>query len=76
MRQNNVRRLIVMSGAVVNMPGDGPSTIGRKFMSGVMNLFLKDLTVDGNNQAKYIVENASDIDWTIIRPPYLTEGPK
>lgn len=73
MQQHGVRRLINLTGAGVRDPQDQP-----KFVDNVFGFLLKrlqpDLLRDSHNQTK-LIQN-SDLDWTVVRGPRLTEGPR
>lgn len=70
MSQHHVRRLIMSCGAVVHDPLDKP-----QFLDTVFNLiwrtFQKNVFDDMTQVVKKV--RASDLDWTIVRVPYLTE---
>jgi putative NADH-flavin reductase len=71
MKQAGVRRLITVTGAGVAQPGDTPKAF-NKFMSFMLNTFAKDVLVDSANHARIV--GSSDLDWTIVRVPMLTDG--
>lgn len=71
MRAEGVRRLVVVSAGVVTTDGDGPLT--RLVLKPILNTVLKHTTAD-----KWRMEDvvrASGLEWTIVRPPMLTDGP-
>jgi len=67
-----VRRLVYMTGAGVDQPGDEPKLINHviKFMLG---LFAGDVL----KHSEFAVEmvRASDLHWTVVRAPMLTDAP-
>jgi putative NADH-flavin reductase len=70
MEKSGASRLITVSGSIVDDTGNG------MFMRGVMKpiarrTFLRDVCTD-MRQAEVEVE-ATDLDWTIVRPPRLTD---
>lgn len=73
MKQAGVKRLISMTGAGVSDPDDvfqGSGVILTK----MLELVQPDRISDGRAHAEVI--RASSTDWTIIRCPKLTDGPK
>ncbi len=70
MRQQNVRRLIMSCGAVVHDPQDKPG-----FLDVVFNFIWRHFQTNAFNDMTQVTEKvrASDLDWTIVRVPYLTE---
>ena len=73
MRQHGVRRVITETGAGVARPGD-PEGFGPSFMRGVMGLVAGALLRD--SVAHVDVLAASGLDWTAVRAPRLTNGPR
>ena len=71
MRNHNVDRLVTLVGAGVKSEGD-PSSLGRSFMLTLMKLMVGDMLEDAQAHADYIRE--TDLDWTVVRPPRLTDG--
>jgi putative NADH-flavin reductase len=73
MSKHNVKRLIISAGAGVGDPNDAP-----KLFHSAINLLLKLLSANVYKDMKGVVEivRASDRDWTIVRVPMLTDGPK
>jgi len=65
MRRANVRRLVVVSAAML-YPDVGPLGAIVRF---ILRRHVRDLA------AMERVVEASDLDWTIVRPPRLTNGP-
>ncbi|MFC4907868.1 NAD(P)-dependent oxidoreductase [Actinomadura gamaensis] len=73
MRAAGTRRLLVIS-ATAPYPDPGDDTLSRLLVKPLVSRIFaepyKDLL-----QADHLVENATDIDWTIVRPPRLQDGP-
>jgi putative NADH-flavin reductase len=72
MQAHDVRRLVSLAGAAVRHPRDTPSW-GDRLMIGLMRLFASAMLEDARRHAELI--RATDLDWTIVRPPRLTNGP-
>jgi putative NADH-flavin reductase len=70
MRQAGVRRLVVVSVAAIHTTGDGPFT--RSVVKPLLGRMLRNTNADADAMER-IVE-ASDLDWTIVCPPRLTDG--
>jgi putative NADH-flavin reductase len=73
MKSTGVRRLVTLTGAGVAQPGDEPKLFNR-FMSLMLNTFARDVLVDSAEYARIV--RASGLDWTIVRVPMLTDGPR
>jgi putative NADH-flavin reductase len=71
MQKTGVKRLISLTGAGVAQPGDEPKWINR-FISLMLNLISKDTIIDSSEHARLVW--ASDLDWTIVRVPMLTDA--
>lgn len=72
MRKHGVRRLITLVGAGVPDRQD-PSSLGRSFMRGLMKVVARDVLKDAELHAEQV--RASELDWTLVRPPRLRDGP-
>jgi putative NADH-flavin reductase len=72
MQNTGIKRLISLTGAGVAQPGDEPKLINR-FISLMLNLISKDTIIDSSEHARLV--RASDLDWTIVRVPMLTDVP-
>jgi putative NADH-flavin reductase len=72
MRQHGVRRLIQTAGAGVRDPKDQP-TLMHAFFGWLARLLSPNVVAD----MEQVVEKVrrSDLDWTVVRVPMLTEGP-
>jgi putative NADH-flavin reductase len=71
MRQRGVRRLIFLTGAGVRVEGDRPKVADRAIRR-AMRLMQPEMLEDG--QAAVAAVTASDLDWTVVRVPRLTDG--
>ncbi|MDX9865037.1 MAG: SDR family oxidoreductase [Anaerolineaceae bacterium] len=72
MQENSMRRVIVVTGAGVSDPNDNPQFWNR-IMSGLLNLLAKRVLADSLGAANLL--RASDLDWTLVRVPVLTDDP-
>jgi putative NADH-flavin reductase len=72
MEEHGVTRLVTLLGAGVSDPGDPPPSLGRRFMLGLMSVVAKGMVEDASQHADTL--RASGLDWTIVRPPRLTDG--
>jgi putative NADH-flavin reductase len=73
MHSHGVQRLVSETGAGVRSPNDPPPGLGSRFMRGLMGLVAGDMLADAEHHADLIRQ--SDLDWTIVRAPRLTDGP-
>jgi putative NADH-flavin reductase len=72
MRRNGVRRLITVSGSIVADAGEG-AIMSHLVKPLLRRTFLKDACI-GMRRGEEVVR-ASRLDWTIVRPPRLTDKP-
>jgi putative NADH-flavin reductase len=72
MQEHGMRRVIVVTGAGVSDPQDNPQFWNR-IMSGLLNLLAKRVLADSLGAANLL--RASDVDWTMVRVPVLTDDP-
>lgn len=70
MKAEGVGRVVTLLGAGVAHENDH-SSLGRKFMLGLMGLVAKTMLVDAQAHAEML--RASGLKWTIVRPPRLTD---
>jgi putative NADH-flavin reductase len=72
MGQNGVRRLIALSGAGIQVPGDRKPLIDR-----AVSRFVRVAArhVVAAKQREYDVFSATDLDWTALRPAIVVDGP-
>lgn len=73
MTQHGIRRLVLSTGAGVRDPNDAPGPVDR--LIGVL-LKLVSRNVYEDMAGAVDVVRASDVDWTIVRVPMLTDGPR
>ncbi len=71
MQKHGVRRMVTLVGAGVPHERDRSSP-GRRFMRGLMKLVARDVLEDAERHAELV--RASDLEWTLVRPPRLTDG--
>ncbi|MDY7231424.1 NAD(P)-dependent oxidoreductase [Hyalangium rubrum] len=67
MESHGVRRLVCITGAMIGHP---PKRLGWLYQ--VMRSSLRDMLQDRLQQEQLIL--ASPLDWTLVRPPRLSEG--
>jgi putative NADH-flavin reductase len=72
MRTTGTRRFVGVSGAGIDVPGDQKAT-RDKVISRLIRMFGGAVVKD--KPAEYLVWAASDLDWTLVRPPRLIDGP-
>ena len=73
MKSNRVSRLVMIAGAGVGDPNDAPG-----FFNKVMNFMLRTMAKNVLEDMSRAVElvRSSDLDWTVVRLPMLTDDPK
>ena len=71
MAGGRVPRLVALSGAGVDVPGDRKPVFDR-IMSGVVRRFARHIV--GAKQREFEIFAASELDWTALRPPLVTDG--
>lgn len=67
-----VRRFVGVSGAGIDVPGDRKSTSAKVISALVRRIGSG---VAGDKVAEHTVLAASDLDWTLVRPPRLLDRP-
>jgi putative NADH-flavin reductase len=72
MDKQGVDRLITLLGAGAQTDED-PSSVGRWVMLKVMGLVAGTMLQDAQAHADRVIQ--SDLDWTVVRPPRLTDEP-
>jgi putative NADH-flavin reductase len=72
LRENGVRRFVGVSGAGVDVPGDRKSARDRA-VSWLVHRLGGDAARD--KEVEREVWAAAGLDWTLVRPPRLTDGP-
>ncbi len=73
MKEVGVRRLVVLSITAVRDPQDRPRAIDR-ILEAVGRVLAAGVYADHLGQAAVVRE--ADLDWTIVRAPLLTNGPR
>ncbi len=71
MRLAGVRRLVGLAGGAVDVPGERKS-LSSRLTSGVVRLLARNVVEA--KQREFAVVHASDLDWTMVRPPRVVEG--
>ncbi len=71
MQKYGIRRIISTTGAAVPQPEDQPK-VGDRLINALLNILDRNFVVDSSANVKVI--QASDLDWTIVRFPRLTDG--
>ena len=72
MRDHGVDRYVTLVGAGVRTDRDEGQSLGGRVMSTGLKLFAGDLLTDSREHVERVVD--TDLDWTVVRPPRLTEG--
>ncbi len=72
MEQHGVRRLVALSGAGITLDGERKPLRGR-LMSQLVKLLARHV-VEAKRR-EYRVFAAADLEWTLVRPPRVVEGP-
>jgi putative NADH-flavin reductase len=72
MGAHGVRRLVALNGAAVTMPGER-KPLGGRIASAVVRLFVRNVVEAKQRELEEIA--ASDLDWTVVRPPRVTATP-
>lgn len=68
---NGIPRLVALSGAAVDVPGDRKPRLDR-IMSAVVRRSARHVV--GAKQREFEIFSAADLDWTALRPPLVTDG--
>ncbi len=71
MKVAGVRRFVGISGAGIDVPGDRKSLSARVISAAIQRLGGK---IVQDKLAEHAVYAASDLAWTLVRPPRLIEG--
>ena len=72
MKKHGVRRYVGISGAAVTAPGEHKAFKGR-LISAVVRFFTAAVVADKQRELELL--SASDLEWTLARPPRLVNGP-
>jgi putative NADH-flavin reductase len=73
MNRHGVGRLVALSGAGITIEGEQKS-LGGRLMSAFVAVAVKHV-VEAKRR-EYEVFSGSDLDWTLVRPPRVIEGPR
>lgn len=76
MRKYGVKRLVYQAGAFSPMPGQRlpfVMRVMRPIFGGLMG--TEPMLADNDSVMAYLVNNASDLDWTVTRPGMIKQGP-
>lgn len=72
MRAAGVRRLVGLAGGAVDVPGERKPLSGR-ITTAIVSLLARNVVEA--KQREFDVVRASDLDWTMVRPPNVVPGP-
>lgn len=72
MQRAGLTRFVGVSGAGIDVPDDEKS-LSARLISKIIQTFGGAVVQD--KPAEYAAYAASDLDWTLVRPPRLTDGP-
>lgn len=72
MRMAGVRRLVGLSGGAVDVPGER-KPLGGRITTAIVSLLARNVVAA--KQREFDVVAASDLDWTMVRPPNVVQGP-
>jgi putative NADH-flavin reductase len=73
MGETGVRRIVISSGAGVPDPNDPPS-VGAAVIRALLRVLAGPVLADSAKAVALL--RASDRDWTVIRAPFLVDGPR
>lgn len=71
-QENHIKRYVLITGMGVDIPGDKKNIISI-FSSKIMHLLFPSIMSDKQKEVGILLE--SQIDWTLVRLPYIKEGP-
>ncbi len=71
MKENGIKRYIVVSGAPVNDPRD-KKDVFNKFIAIMMRWVFSKMMIDKQKELEIL--RKSDLDWTLVRLPLVKEG--
>jgi putative NADH-flavin reductase len=72
MWKHSVRRIIMSAGAGIREPQDSPNLVDH-FFGFLLSVLAKNVVADMQQAVAKV--KASDLDWTVVRVPMLTEVP-
>lgn len=73
MKQLGIKRYVVVGGAGSQAPGENKPLSG-KLINVAMKAFMGDIVRDKEKELALLAQ--SDVEWTVVRPPMIVEGPK
>jgi putative NADH-flavin reductase len=73
MKEVGVRRYVGLSGGAVTLPGE-QKPFGARVMARILRLIAPVAVEDKQNELRMLME--SDAEWTLVRPPRLTDEPR
>jgi len=73
MRRTGVRRLVALSGAGITVAGER-KPLGGRAMGLIVRIVARH--VYEAKRREYEIFAGSDLDWTLVRPPRVVEGPR
>ncbi|MEM8557824.1 MAG: NAD(P)H-binding protein [Bacteroidota bacterium] len=73
MAEHGVQRIVSMTGAGVDAPGDPPRAFAGKVIRGIMKVVAAQILADAEGHADVL--RRSDLDYVVVRAPRLTNGP-
>lgn len=71
MNELNIKRYIVVTGMILNIPGDRKGFRAR-VLTGMMKFVFP--AIAGDRQKEYSILSASTLDWTLVRLPYIDQA--
>jgi putative NADH-flavin reductase len=72
MEASGIRRLVGLLGAAMDVPGER-KPLGGRLATLFVKLFARNIVEA--KQREFDVVRASDLDWTMVRPPSVVRGP-
>lgn len=72
MKRHSVRRVVALSGAGITLEGEH-KPLGGRLISAVVGVLARHV-VEAKRR-EYEVFTATDLDWTLVRPPRVVDGP-
>ncbi|KAJ3062851.1 hypothetical protein HK102_008643, partial [Quaeritorhiza haematococci] len=77
MKEQSIKKLIVLLGAAANHPTTvEPSSFSRSAMQTIFSWVANNIYTDAQNVCAFLAKEGNDVEWVIVRPPGLTNGPK
>lgn len=72
MQQNNIKRIVSVSGDVARLPGEKPPLLTRLFHLLAFGI-VKQVVADSEDHLQQLYD--SDLSWTVLRPTTMTAAP-